>query len=1408
MKRKPIAKINTLFVVFLTILVSLQTQAQPLPELMYYKFNAVTGNTISNEGNPSTIISNTGQITGLTVGSAGLTGKALIGNNGATATNNISTPFVMSALGTGDWTIGFWLNNMPANTTLQHIFGDNSITGFRCFKGGAAPINGIMLRGNFTDVPVSTNLTTGPNYIHFVRNATSIKAYVNGVLVNTVNQAAVTITGTSPFFIGGQFTATGMAANMLLDEFRMYNRALSATEIAQTWNTEILPPASNNVMANFVYDANTDTVWMQSEHTFINTSNNASESFWDILSYSSAGISGPYTPWVATRTCDPLSGGCYMETLKKNFTYSFQQAGWYKVMLKINGPGQLTDSVEKTVYVDTPATTPVVDFYSDFTKMGKWGEIKFTELCSNGANQWLWTIDPPCNNCGNPLFFNQFSNANAPRPKLFTNDPGIFKVCLEAANLRGTTKVCKNNYVEVEPGYLMCNGTDIKSTEDSGWVYLYTTDGLYYPSLLGSCSQGFKITACADSIILHINRYRFRNVDTLEVLTGGLNGTVIAKYGGNSFITISNTLKRLSIPGGEVFLKMKINTPLSAPGPNDSGFAIRWTIAPPTFNKPVAGFISPDTVYSGYKINYINASQGNKLTYAWDINGDGIFGTDQPGFFDSTTANPSQIYINTGTQTVIKKIRLITRNCRGVDTFSKDIVILPVAQLPVPDFMVDKTLVFVKDTLRFFDKSSLGANQWEWTFSPNDVTYVLNTNANSQFPVVLLNRAVKYHVTLKATNQAGSALLTKNNYVDARAYFPATSVNPIPVNIDIGISRVVFNDIDTSTDLQTPVYLNLSNIKKTVLYRGASYTLEVFRHTTKDPMTTKAWIDYNRNARFNDADETVLNETAQYKIKCSNAVTIPPSAPIGNCRLRIGVGYGATNLTSDLATTGCFEDYGIEIGTDRIKPVIVLNGPAFLKIEVNKPYVEQHVTATDNIEGNISSRYEMIGGVDITQVGYHTIKYYVKDYYGNVSDTVIRTVQVDINQTGPTLQLIGGDSVMVGAYTSFNDPGATAFDNTGKNISPLVVRTGNLDLSKLGFYSLTYTITDAFGFSKSKTRVVEVKDTIRPVISTINNSSIIIHQLGAAYDDAAYIKVSDTCWKNLIPVRSGLLDIHQRGEYLLTYTVTDGSLNAAIPFTVTVKVKNLIPPVAQLDGSSDMTIDVFSTFSDPGVIKNDNNSATTVAKTDSLNPNRLGTYSITYKVCDIDLNCVVLTRKIHVVDRFAPRIILHGGNLLHHPRFKPFKDPGVTLTDNYYHEEELKPLLRIDTSRLIVHVPDLYVVTYQVSDPSGNVSNEVLRMVQVFEDIHASVNDIKNTDKVVSVYPNPSLDGSIHIRSVHNKLSGITVSNMLGQELYRQTMDIPKVETSIHLSDFKKGIYLVSVTDDTGVNAVVKVVLK
>jgi PKD repeat protein len=1223
-------------------------------------------------------------------------------------------------------------------------------------------------------------------------------------------------------FNGAQWRNSDAAGNCT-------NTSVSVTTMRPDMRLNLIPlgggPATVPPIASFAYTKNPqDTVWIGTPRTLVNTSTGADASYWDIVGFNGVTKAGPYAAYPETRTPKNSQGivDNFIDTINNavNFKYTFPSRGFYRVKITaVNKFG--FDTYIDTIYVDTPATKPVADFFADKRVVGVYDFATMFDLTSNGPVSWFWYLRP---GYYNPLapFFNSFSpSAGAQNPTLNANEGGLFDVCLVATNYRGTDTMCKPGYMKIISGFEVCKGSstakDTISRENEGSAKLYTVGGTYVPNLIGTCAKGFTIATCSDTATLFIDRFRMRaNVsagvsDSLLIRLGSVSGTVLARMGGTVVPAASRTIK---VPGGIAYLQTIIANPTSATPAGDSGYVVRWSAPAASYPKPTAAFSMPDTVYDGYTVQFVNNTTGKNASFAWDTNGDNVFGIDNPSSgVDSISKNPSRTFAVFAPYTA--KICLKAFNCVGADTFCKTIRFLPVSATPSAEFVVNRSSGFTTDTFRFTDNSQNGPNQWLWTFVPNNVAFLNGTSATSQNPILFLNSATNYDITLRATNQQGSNSITKLAYASAIAFgnpgcsgCPTSGGQPyMPGSLDVGINRVTLADLDTTTALNTPIYHALFNVKTANLYRGVTYTLATARTSANDPMSTRGWIDFNRNTNFGDnAVETIISENNQTKAVTTGTFTVPANAPIGNTRMRIGVTYGSTSITDKVATLGCFEEYGINIAVDLIKPTIALKGSSLEKVEVNKPYIEKGVTAIDNLEGDISSRYQVFGFVNTTKVGYYTLKYIAADLYGNNSDTITRTVQVEVNQTGPKLALNGNDSIAIEVFNTYTELGATALSNTGTSLTNQIIRSGIVDTTTLGTYFITYSITDQFGFNNTRQRKVVVMDTTKPTIVTKAGSTTITHQVGTPYLDP--INVLDNYWKGITPTRTGVINPGIPGSYSLIYNATDGSGNVAPTYYVTVVVKDLVPPTIELVGQDPLTVDVYTTFNDPGVQTADNYypNVTTV-RTGLPSMNVLGDYLVTYTATDGAGNTASVTRLVKVLDRIAPEIELLGNNPIELCRFTAYVEPGVKIRDNYYADSTLQGLLSIDLSKVDVSRPGYYFAVYNVTDPSNNKAISVQRLINVIENgpCATGIKEL-STNSNLSIYPNPN-KGMFTIAGKSNtQIAAVQVMDVVGKTVYNKTTQASELQ--VDLTDLNKGLYMVIIKDNNGNEFSSKVVIE
>ncbi len=1155
-----------------------------------------------------------------------------------------------------------------------------------------------------------------------------------------------------------------------------------------------------------------DTVWLNSPQKLVSTSTYAGRSFWDLPE--ELVLAPGYSRQKVARTTQT-----YIDTAKYNqsFTYTFNRRGFWPVrLLAVNGirRDSLRDSVLRYIYVDTPNAAPVSNFFTPRKKIGTSEYAPFIDLTDRGPNQWAWwyyksSDSSQCNVCNtNPFFPNFFANETDQNPLFFGGDPGKWTVCLQTWNLRGWDTTCYKDYIEVLNGYYVCSSNFGKITDQEGFLYAASGPSLSYTrSQVAGCA-GININPCADSVIFYVDRIKMLPSDSLVFHNGETNASpIIATIGGSDKANLPTNILLNGIScGNNVLVRYKTGT-TTVPNPYDSaGFSIRWLGTPPSFTKPKAAMVLPDTIFSQQPVLFQSKATGKIIKYLWDTDGDGLF--------DSTVANPTRTFLVNAAN--FKNLCLVAYNCVGSDTVCKTVMFMPVFDKPEARFTADKFNGFNTDTFRLQDLSLNGPNRWRWTITPAP-QFLLGTTATSRNPIVRLTLRAKYSVRLVAINDIGSDTLVQTDYINIGAYDQPQCLNDISQSDgSVGITRVTMSGgLDAIGHPNLPCYLAFDGTNYADLFRGQSPNLTVVRPSTTNvtPMDTKAWIDYNMDGLFT-SDEIVLDVEGLTDLSTSKQVTISPNQRLGSTRMRVGATISQTKLGSSVTFMGSFRDYILNFPNDTIKPVVAVKGSATVETEINKPYTDLGITATDNIEGDISAKYEILGTVNTNAVGPNYLRYIVKDLYGNVSDTLDRTVFVILNQTGPSVQLLGDTVQYVEVNRPYVESGVIARDNQGVVLAANNVNVkGFVNITKLGTYNLTYIVTDAFGLTATTKRKVNVGDTTRPVITPLltPGKNFYVHQVKTAIDLQQIVRVTDNFSKDLIPSWRGVVDINNVGSYFIIYNAVDGSGNNANEVVVEVKVTDNIPPVIQLQGDNPLKWEVYQSYIDPGFSVTDNlwprNTLSVTMKPAFINTNFKGKITRWYYATDPSGNIDSTSREIEILDRTKPAVKLLGGETVNLGRWCEFKDPGVELLDNFDTDSDMRqpgryivsctlPLIPGYTDRWFGDVPGLFSISYRVTDLSGNQSELAIRYINVMST--SCVNGVAeaiNVDKLMNIYPNPS-NGIFNVKLLQalDQDIKLAVYDIQGKLLTSKLIDGQNLrEESLDLSGADKGIYLLKI---------------
>lgn len=197
-------------------------------------------------------------------------------------------------------------------------------------------------------------------------------------------------------------------------------------------------------------------------------------------------------------------------------------------------------------------------------------------------------------------------------------------------------------------------------------------------------------------------------------------------------------------------------------------------------------------------------------------------------------------------------------------------------------------------------------------------------------------------------------------------------------------------------------------------------------------------------------------------------------------------------------------------------------------------------------------------------------------------------------------------------------------------------------------------------------------------------------------------------------------------SYTITYTATDGT--DTVTATRTVNVVDDSPPQITLNGDNpatdeietqELTIECHGALPDLGATAHDAcDGASVVSVNGSVDPNTVGTYTLTYTATDdqgtpadsTDDLVASVTRTIHVVDTTAPVITLNGANSMTVECQTGFNDPGATATDSCDINLSVTASGSVDAT-----TPGSYTITYTASDSAGNAATPVTRTVNVVD---------------------------------------------------------------------------------------------
>ncbi|HHT38463.1 MAG TPA: DUF5011 domain-containing protein, partial [Mollicutes bacterium] len=268
------------------------------------------------------------------------------------------------------------------------------------------------------------------------------------------------------------------------------------------------------------------------------------------------------------------------------------------------------------------------------------------------------------------------------------------------------------------------------------------------------------------------------------------------------------------------------------------------------------------------------------------------------------------------------------------------------------------------------------------------------------------------------------------------------------------------------------------------------------------------------------------------------------------------------------------------------------------------------------------------------------------------------------DSTPPVLTLLGENPINIYIGETYVDSGATASDNLAGDLTDKIVVTGTVNPNVPGKYTIVYSVKDLFDNESVVTRTINVIDNAFPIIDFNPNGNetytktmttvIRVRDLGVIADETLkYVWTTSPTEPSPDLFTSSFTNegtiyspVGVSGSYYLWAMASDTVGNQTITGSNNFNLDNT-KPVITLNGESNITINKGSTYSDAGATATDAHSglASDVVVTGSVNPNVVGTYTITYNVSDKAGNAAdPVTRTVNVIDVLAPVITIKGDN--------------------------------------------------------------------------------------------------------------------------------------------------------------------
>jgi PKD repeat protein len=481
-----------------------------------------------------------------------------------------------------------------------------------------------------------------------------------------------------------------------------------------------------------------------------------------------------------------------------------------------------------------------------------------------------------------------------------------------------------------------------------------------------------------------------------------------------------------------------------------------------------------------------------------------IIGNQGSNWLEATTSLSA--YVG---QVVNIRVRGITGNNWSSDIAIDDFNVFDITQAPVAAFTSNKVNACLGTPVTFTDESTIFPSTWQWTFTPNTVTFANGTSATSQNPVVQFNALGFYDVRLVATNAIGGDSLTKTSYIDVTsgvaipitenfdATFPATNwsiENPDQLN-----SWTQSASVTGATGTAT-LAASMDNFNYNAQGQEDFLYMPVMNLTTQASAALKFDLAHARySIGFTDGLRVELSTdcgtsyTILYDKSGADLSTVPDQTQLWSPtaaadwrteELDLTPYVGNTVLVRFVGVNG----YGNSLFIDNVNIYDPTNVMPIATYDVSNPACYNGTTFTSTTIGATSWSWDF--GANATPqtantAGPHTVTFSNASAQ-NVSLTVMNNAGNDVLS-----QTIAVDSTVDASFTfttnneiinfgGVNTGGTSYFWDFGDGTSSTAMFPGNHVYNTSGLFTVSLTVTNTCGSSTSSAN-------IDVIVSDVNN---------------------------------------------------------------------------------------------------------------------------------------------------------------------------------------------------------------------------------------------------------------------------------------------------------------------------------